>query len=94
MRYETRTAIGTSAVLNFPIALCGAIVSILHMIDIKTDVPMSLGFIYLPAFICISVFCLISVPFGARMLNRISQDRSRQIFALILILTSIKMLFF
>jgi len=40
MGFETRKVIGTSAVLTFPIAFCGAAVSILHMVHIKTDVPI------------------------------------------------------
>jgi len=91
--FETRKVIGTSAVLTFPIAFCGAAISVLHMVHIHTSVPLSVGFIYLPALIVISVFCVIAVPFGARMLNRIPQDRARQIFAVLLLITSLKMLF-
>lgn len=91
--FEIRKVIGTSAVLTFPIALCGAGVSMLHMIHIQTDVPMSAGFIYLPALIIVSIFSIISVPFGAKMLNIIPQEKARLIFAALLLLTSLKLFF-
>lgn len=92
--FNPKNVIGTSAVLTFPIALCGTIVSILHMIHIHTSIPMSAGFIYIPALIGISLFCVISVPFGAKFLEKIPQERIKQIFAVILLITSIKMLIF
>lgn len=92
--YETRKVIGTSAVLTLPIALTGAAISALHMIDIHTSVPMSLGFIYFPALLTISAFCVISVPIGAKTLGFIPQERARQIFAILLFITSLRMFFF
>lgn len=94
MGFNPKSVIGSSAVLTLPIALCGTAVSIIHMTDIHTNIPTSAGFIYFPALIAVSIFCVISVPFGAKFLNRIPQDRARQVFAVILLLTSIKMLIF
>ena len=90
--FNPKSVIGSSAVLTLPIALCGTAVSIIHMVHIHTDIPMSAGFIYLPALITISLFCVISVPFGAKFLEKIPQEKARQIFAVVLLLTSIKML--
>ncbi len=92
MGFNPKNVIGSSAVLTLPIALCGTATSVLHTTHIHSTVPMSVGFIYLPALICISVFCVICVPFGAKFLGKIPQDRARQIFAAVLLLTSIKML--
>lgn len=94
MGFNPKSVIGTSAVLTLPIALSGTAVSLLHILDIRTSVPMSAGFIYFPALIAISIFCVISVPFGAKFLEKIPQDKARQIFAIILLITSIKMLIF
>lgn len=94
MGFNPKSVISSSAVLTLPIALCGTTVSIIHMVHIHTNIPMSAGFIYFPALIAISIFCVISVPFGAKFLEKIPQERARQIFAVLLLLTSIKMLIF
>ncbi len=88
-----RKAAGTSASFTFPIAVIGAIsFMILGMQTIKE--PLSLGYIYLPAFFTVFPLTMIFANIGAR-LTHIFPNRALQIgFAVLLLLLSCKMFFF
>lgn len=85
-------AIGTSAAIGFPIALAGAagyIVGGLH----ATGLPAgSLGFVYLPALAGIVAGSVLTAPLGARTSHRLPVRRLKRIFALLLLLLAIRML--
>ncbi len=89
----TKRAIGTSSAIGLPIAVAGALgymVSGLTVVHLPT---YSLGFIYLPAFIIIALASLISVPFGALLVQILSVKKLKKIFALLLIIIGFNMLY-
>jgi uncharacterized membrane protein YfcA len=87
-----RQAIGTSAALGLPIAVAGSAGFILTGLD-KDHLPaMSLGYVYLPALIGIVVGTFVTVPWGARMTQRMPVTTLRKIFAVILFILATRML--
>lgn len=85
-------AVGTSAACGFPIALAGALANVGTGWNHPELPPMSLGFIYLPAFAGI---VLTSVPFarvGANLAHRLDAALLKKIFAIFLILVGIRFL--
>jgi uncharacterized membrane protein YfcA len=90
---EIKKAIGSSAAIAFPIALSGAAGYMAGGWSATTDVPYTLGYIYLPAFIAISIASMLAAPIGVRISHRLPAIYLKRIFALIALLLSIKMVF-
>lgn len=84
-------AIGTSAAVGFPIALAGAAGYMLNGLS-ATLPPHSLGFIYLPALVGVSVTSVLTAPLGARLAHSLPIDKLKKIFALLLIVMGTRML--
>ena len=90
---DARRAIGTSAAVGIPISLAGTIgyaINGLHATDVMP--PYSLGFVYLPAFILLSVASILSVPLGVALAWRLPVVVLKRIFAVVLILLCVKMI--
>jgi uncharacterized membrane protein YfcA len=83
-------AIGTVAALGFPLAIAGAVAYAVAGLSATGLPPWSLGFVYLPAFVGISVTSLALAPFGARLAHRLSGPTLRRIFAVFLLLVGAK----
>jgi uncharacterized membrane protein YfcA len=77
-------AVGSSAATGFIISLGGALAYLVFGLG-ETVYPHTVGFIYIPAFIVLSVTTFLSAPFGARMTHRIASDRLKKYFAIFLI---------
>ena len=89
----TKRAIGTSSAIGLPIAIAGAlgyIISGLHVVSLPN---FSLGFIYLPAFIIIALASIISAPIGALLVQKLSVKKLKKIFAVLLIIIGLNMLY-
>lgn len=89
---DIKKAIGTSAALGFPIAVSGSIGYLINGITISPEIPNSLGFIYLPALIAISITSYWTAPLGAKITHQLPVSKIKKIFSLLLILLSLKML--
>lgn len=89
---HAKRAIGTSSAIGFPIALAGAIGYVVSGLQISVLPDKSLGFVYLPAFAIIAVSSLISAPFGAVLVQKLSVKKLKKIFAILLIIIGCKML--
>jgi len=86
------SAVGTSAAMGFIISLGGAVSYLAFGLVSglgETIYPHTLGFIYIPAFIVLSITTFLSAPFGARMTHRIASDRLKKYFAIFLIAVGI-----
>ena len=89
----TKRAIGTSSAIGLPIAIAGALgytISGLHVVSLPN---FSLGFIYLPAFIINALASIISAPFGALLVQKLSVKKLKKIFAVLLIIIGLNMLY-
>ena len=71
-------AIGTVAALGFPIAIFGAISYAVAGQSAAGLPPWSLGFVYLPAFVGISVTSVLAAPHGARLAHKLKGPTLRR----------------
>jgi len=78
------TAVATSAALGFPIALAGTLSNIYHGLRMPGLPPGSLGFIYLPALLVISLASVATAPLGARTAHKLPVKSLKKAFALML----------
>lgn len=87
-----RKSAAISSAITFIIALIGTtgylIVGWNHV-----TTPLSLGYIYLPAFFLISFGTVISSPIGVRLTYILPKEILKKIFSIVLIMTAIVMLF-
>lgn len=89
---DVKRAIGTSSALGFPIALSGAAGYIINGWSESTSDGYSLGFIYVPAVVAISMVSVFFAPLGVKMNYRLPIGVIKKIFAILLFALSIKML--
>ncbi len=87
-----QNAIGTSAAIGLPIALAGTVGYIVNGWGAEGTPPFTFGFIYLPAFVLITLVSVFTAPWGAKMAHRLPVATLKKIFAGVLILLSLKML--
>lgn len=83
-------AIGTVAAMGFPVAIAGALGYVIAGWNAPALPPRSLGFVYLPAFVGISVTSMATAPLGARLAHRLKGATLRRIFAVFLVLMGVK----
>jgi uncharacterized protein len=77
-------AVGTSAALGFPIALAGTI-DYIWAGRALPDMPAgSVGYLYLPGLVVISLASVLMAPLGARTAHRLPMAPMRKLFALLL----------
>jgi uncharacterized membrane protein YfcA len=89
-RVPEKKAIATSAATSFSISLLGAL-SYLYFGLKHASVKESIGYLYLPAFIVISIATFLAAPYGAKLTHILSPPLLRRIFAGALILTGLVM---
>ena len=89
-----KQAIGTSAALGFPISLAGTLGYIYNGPDMLwlDQMPLNLGYIYLPAVLLVSITSIFTVKLGAHLVHRLPVNVIKRIFACLLIVISIKVL--
>ena len=89
---DVKKAIGTSAAIGFPIAVTGTVGYLINGVLSGGDMPNSLGFIYWPAVLLVSVLSFFTAPIGAKFTQRLPVKTLKKVFGLLLILLSLKML--
>ena len=87
-----KRAIGTSAAIGLPIAIAGTAGYMVSGWSATSTVPYTLGFVYVPAFIAISLASALAAPHGTRLSQHLPEKWLRRIFAVIALSLSIKML--
>lgn len=89
---DVKKAIGTSAAIGFPIAVAGAVGYLVSGWSETLDEPHTLGFIYVPAFLAISIASYVAAPLGARCSHNLPEATLKRIFAVISLVLSVTML--
>lgn len=90
---KIHNAVATSAALGFPIALAGTLSNIYYGMNVP-DLPAgSLGFIYLPALLVISLVSVTTAPLGAKTAHRLPVKSLKKVFALVLYVLAAYMLY-
>jgi uncharacterized membrane protein YfcA len=87
-----RNAVGTSAACGLPIALAGSAGYILTGWHADGLPAWSLGYIYLPALLCIVAASTLFAPLGARLAHALPSAVLKKVFAGLLVLIGIRML--
>lgn len=91
---DIRKAIGTSAAIGFPIAVTGTLGYVINGIAAcNVDVSNTLGFVYLPAVLLMTIPSFFTAPIGARLTQTLPVQTLKKIFGLLLLGLSLKMLF-
>lgn len=85
-------AIGTSAACGFPIALAGAVAFAWTGWGALGLPPLSLGYLYLPAFMGIALTSVMFAQWGARLAHRLPAQTLKKVFAVLLIGVSLKLI--
>ncbi|MBT3197377.1 MAG: sulfite exporter TauE/SafE family protein [Gammaproteobacteria bacterium] len=90
-RVVVHQAIGTSAAVGLPIAIAGSAGFIWSGWEVEALPRWSSGFVYWPAFAGIVVMSVLAAPLGARLAHHLPAKRLKQLFALLLLLLSVRM---
>jgi len=86
-------AIGTSAAVGLPIAFSGAVGYWVNGTQVENLPAHSLGFIYWPAVLVISIASFFTAPLGAKLAHTLPISLLKKCFAVLLISLSAHMLF-
>ncbi|MFW5487582.1 MAG: sulfite exporter TauE/SafE family protein [Desulfovibrio sp.] len=87
------TAIGTAAAIGLPLALAGSLGYIINGQGVVGLPLHSWGFVYLPALIGISCMTIFTAPLGAKLAHSLPVPKLKRIFAVLLAIVSVRMLF-
>jgi uncharacterized membrane protein YfcA len=90
---EMKKAIGTSSVCGSIIAVSGMLGFIWQGTHVENLPPYSIGYVYLPALLCISITSIFTTKYGARLASSLPTHILKRIFAVFLIFVSITMFF-
>ncbi len=88
-----KKAVAISSTLGLPIALSASFGFYLQSKEQQITLDMSWGYVYVPAFIIISLTTLISTRFGVSLLHRLNRSLVSRLFALLLVLQAVQLLF-
>ena len=86
-------SIGTSAACGVPIAIFGALGYVISGINNALLPPLTLGYIYLPALLGISLTSIIAAKYGAHIAHHVSEKILKRMMASIMLLISFYMVF-
>jgi len=86
-------AIGTSAAIGFPIAVAGAAGYMLNGLGVEGRPEYTLGFVYLPALLGISLVSVFTAPIGARLSKNLPVTKLKRCFACLLLVIGTQMLY-
>lgn len=86
-------AVATSAALGFPIALASTVGYLIGGRALLPALPGAVGYLYLPAVLCIAAASVFTAPLGANAAHRLNTKQLRRIFAWTLYVLAAYMLY-
>tara|TARA_Y100000389_G_scaffold187185_1_gene208347 strand:+ start:518 stop:1303 length:786 start_codon:yes stop_codon:yes gene_type:complete len=90
--YSINKAIGSAAAIGFIIALFGAVGFLITGNFLKTNLPLSIGFINIPAFLIFIPITTFMVRLGARTVHKIDRKKISKLFGIFLLIVATKFL--
>jgi uncharacterized protein len=90
---KPKKAVATSAATGLLISTIGASAYLLFGLSQDCGVQYSVGYLYLPAFIAISVSSFFAAPYGAKLAHILHPNWLRRIFAISLVIAGLLMIF-
>ena len=91
--YSINRAIGSSAAIGFFISIFGALGFIISGSYLNVNLPLSLGFINIPAFLIFIPITTIMARIGAKLLHKIERNRINKLFGTFLLIVGSKLLY-
>ena len=88
--YSINKAIGSAAAIGFLIALFGAIGFLITGNYLKSELPLSFGFINIPAFLIFIPITTFMARIGAKTVHKIDKNKISKFFGMFLLAVSIK----
>ena len=91
--YSINKAIGSAAAIGFLISLFGAIGFLISGSYLKTSLPLSVGFLNIPAFLIFIPITTFMARIGARTVHKIDKNKISKIFGIFLLIVASKFLY-
>ena len=91
--YSINNAIGSAAAIGFLIALFGAIGFLISGSYLDVNLPLSIGFLNIPAFLIFIPITTFMARIGARTVHKINKQKISKYFGIFLIVIGSKFLF-
>ncbi len=91
--YSINRAIGTSAFIGLFISIFGAIGFIGSGILLNSDLPLSIGFVYVPAFLIFTPITSFMARLGAKTVHKIEKNKITIYFSIFLFLVASKFMY-
>ena len=91
--YTINKAIGSAAAIGFLVALSGAIGFLVTGIYLKTNIPLSIGFMNIPAFLIFIPITSFMARIGARTVHSIDKNRISKYFGFFLFIIALKFIY-
>ena len=88
--YTINKAIGSAAAIGFLIALFGAAGFLISGSYLKTNLPLSIGFLNIPAFLIFIPITTFMARLGARTVHKIDKNKISKFFGIFLLLVATK----
>jgi uncharacterized membrane protein YfcA len=88
--YTINKAIGSAAAIGFLIALFGAAGFLISGSYLKTNLPLSIGFLNVPAFLIFIPITTFMARLGARTVHKIDKNKISKFFGIFLLLVATK----
>ena len=88
--YSINKAIGSAAAIGFLIALFGALGFLISGSFLKTNLPLSIGFLNIPAFLIFILITTFMARIGARTVHKIDKNKISKIFGVFLLVIAVK----
>ena len=88
--YSINKAIGSAAAVGFLIALFGTISFLISGSYLKTNLPLSIGFLNIPAFLIFIPITTFMARIGARTVHKIDKNKIGKFFGIFLLLIATK----
>ena len=91
--YSINKAIGSAAAIGFFISIFGALGFIISGSYLNVNLPLSLGFINIPAFLIFIPITTFMARIGAKLVHKIDRNKINKLFGIFLLIVASKLLF-
>ena len=91
--YSINRAIGSAAAIGFIIAVFGALGFVISGSYLKVNIPLSIGFLNIPAFLIFVPITTFMARIGARTVHEIDKKKISKYFGIFLLIVALKFLF-
>jgi uncharacterized membrane protein YfcA len=93
-RYAMRNAVAISSACGLPIAVAGTVSYVVLGWDQSQLPEWSLGYVYLPAFLGISLGSFFTAPLGAKLAHQLPAQKLRRYFSILIFLMAAKLIWY